>query len=93
VSRLALGVCGLLLLPVLFIGAGIGVLGGGASASLGQAAPVQVAGIPSEYLALFHAAGARFAIPWAVLAAIGKVCVLASGCRPLGRRGSPLLLV
>ena len=68
----ALSACGLLLLPVLFIAAGVGVLGG-TSVSLGESTPVQVAGIPAEYLTLFQAAGARFGVPWAVLAGIGKV--------------------
>jgi cell wall-associated NlpC family hydrolase len=74
VKRTAFSSCGLLLLlPVLFIAAAVGVLGGGASASLGQGTFVQVAGIPSEYLALFQAAGQRYGVPWAVLAGIGKV--------------------
>jgi cell wall-associated NlpC family hydrolase len=72
VKKLALSSCALLLLPILFIGAAVGVLGG-TGVSLGQGAPVQVAGIPPEYLALFQAAGARFEVPWAVLAGIGKV--------------------
>jgi cell wall-associated NlpC family hydrolase len=72
VKKLALGFCGLLLLPILFIGAAVGVLGG-TGVSLGQGAPVQVAGIPPEYLALFQDAGARYDVPWPVLAAIGKV--------------------
>ena len=32
-----------------------------------------VAGIPAEYLQLFQAAGARYGVPWEVLAGIGKV--------------------
>jgi cell wall-associated NlpC family hydrolase len=76
-KRAVLSSCGLLLaLPILFIGAAVGVLGGGGSAlSLGQpAADVQqVAGIPPEYLQLFQAAGARYGVPWTVLAGIGKV--------------------
>jgi cell wall-associated NlpC family hydrolase len=63
----------LALIPILFIGAAVGVLGGGASASLGEGTSVQVAGIPPEYLALFQAAGQRYEVPWAVLAGIGKV--------------------
>jgi cell wall-associated NlpC family hydrolase len=61
------------LLPILFIGAAVGVLGGGTGVSLGQGAPAQVSGIPPEYLQLFQAAGARYGIPWPVLAGIGKV--------------------
>ena len=75
-KRAALSSCGLLLaLPVLFIGAAMGVLGGGSGVSLGlPAAEVeQVAGIPPEYLQLFEAAGARYGVPWTVLAGIGKV--------------------
>ncbi len=43
--------------------------------SLGQptAEVEQIAGIPPEYLQLFEAAGARYGIPWEVLAGIGKV--------------------
>jgi membrane-bound lytic murein transglycosylase B len=35
--------------------------------------PAAVADIPAGYLRLYRAAGARYRIPWAVLAAIGKV--------------------
>jgi cell wall-associated NlpC family hydrolase len=63
----------LVLVPVLFIAAAIGVLGGGTGVSLGAGTPAQVAGIPPEYLRLFIAAGARYDVPWAVLAGIGKV--------------------
>jgi cell wall-associated NlpC family hydrolase len=76
VKRAALSSCGLLLLlPVLFIGAAVGVLGGGSAVSLGQPAAdtESVAGIPAEYLQLFQAAGARYGVPWTVLAGIGKV--------------------
>lgn len=73
-KRAVLSSCGLVLLvPILFIAAAVGVLGGGAGISLGQTAPEQVAGIPAEYLQLFQAAGARYDVPWAVLAGIGKV--------------------
>jgi cell wall-associated NlpC family hydrolase len=76
VKRAALSSCGLLLmLPVLFIGAAVGVLGGGSAVSLGQPAAdtESVAGIPAEYLQLFQAAGSRYGVPWTVLAGIGKV--------------------
>jgi cell wall-associated NlpC family hydrolase len=76
VKRAALSSCGLLLmLPVLFLAAAVGVLGGGSGVSLGlPAADTQpVAGIPAEYLQLFQAAGARYGVPWTVLAGIGKV--------------------
>lgn len=75
-KRAALSSCGLLLmLPALFIAAAVGVLGGGSGVSLGQPAAdtEQVAGIPAEYLQLFQAAGARYGVPWTVLAGIGKV--------------------
>jgi cell wall-associated NlpC family hydrolase len=74
VKRAALGSCALLaLVPILFIAAAVGVLGGGAGVSLGQGGVAQVAGIPAEYLGLFQAAGERYEVPWAVLAGIGKV--------------------
>ncbi len=75
-KRAALSSCGLLvILPVLFLGAAAGVFGAGTGISLGQPASSveQVAGIPPEYLRLFQAAGARYGVPWEVLAGIGKV--------------------
>ena len=72
-KRLALGACAPFLLVVLFLGAAVGVFGGGVGVSLGAGVPTQVAGIPTEYLALFQAAGERYDVPWTVLAAIGKV--------------------
>jgi cell wall-associated NlpC family hydrolase len=74
-KRAALGSCAfLLLLPVLFISAAMGALGGSESGvNLGAPTAGQVAGIPPEYLQLFEAAGARYGIPWEVLAGIGKV--------------------
>jgi cell wall-associated NlpC family hydrolase len=62
-----------LLVPVLFIAAAVGILSGSTGVSFGLGAPAQVAGIPPEYLQLFLAAGARYDVPWAVLAAIGKL--------------------
>jgi membrane-bound lytic murein transglycosylase B len=43
--------------------------------ALGQAAPSRAATaeIPAGYLRLYRAAGARYRIPWSVLAAVGKV--------------------
>ncbi len=75
-KRAALSSCGLLvILPVLFLGAAAGVFGAGTGISLGEpaASVEQVAGIPPEYLRLFQAAGARYGVPWTVLAGIGKV--------------------
>jgi len=43
----------------------------GASNQPGQSA--DASGIPSDYLALYKAAGAKFGIPWNVLAGIGEV--------------------
>lgn len=65
----------IVLIPVLFISAAVGVFGGGTGISLGSpsAEVQQVAGIPPEYLRLFQAAGATYGIPWEVLAGIGKV--------------------
>lgn len=74
--RLAIsGLTSILLLPVLVIGAAAGLLGGGASAGLGQpVADIESnAGIPPEYLRLFVAVGAAYGVPWTVLAGIGKV--------------------
>jgi cell wall-associated NlpC family hydrolase len=76
VRRTLLSSCALvLLLPVLVIGAAAGLLGGGADASVGQPAGTveSTAGIPSEYLRLFLAAGSAYGVPWSVLAGIGKV--------------------
>ena len=75
-KRTLLSTAGLVaLIPVLFIAAAVGVLGGGAGVSLGEPAGMLEAidGIPAEYLALFRAAGAAYGIPWEVLAGIGKV--------------------
>ena len=75
-KRTALASCAfILLLPVLFISAALGALGDGGEGNLGQPAAVSenVAGIPAEYLQLFQEAGARFGVPWPVLAGIGKV--------------------
>ncbi len=75
-KRAALSSCGLLvILPVLFLGAAAGVFGAGTGISLGQpgSSIERVAGIPPEYLRLFQAAGARYGVPWTVLAGIGKV--------------------
>ncbi len=73
-KRAALSSCAVVLLwPVLFIAAAVGVVGGSAGASPGEGTPVQVAGIPPQYLQLFQAAGQRYGVPWAVLAGIGKV--------------------
>lgn len=67
--RVALvGALSVLLLPVLVLGAAAGGLGAQAAPS-GEA----LADIPPDYLALYQAAGARYGLPWELLAAVGKV--------------------
>jgi cell wall-associated NlpC family hydrolase len=64
----------LVLLAAAFLGAGAGILGQAASAC--QAAPPAspaAAAIPAAYLAGYQEAGARYGIPWTVLAGIGEV--------------------
>lgn len=69
--KAALGaVCVVFLLPVLAIAAGTGVVGG---VSGSAAAPVAIRDVPAAYLQLYEAAGARYRLPWQLLAAIGKV--------------------
>ena len=63
----------LVFLAAAFLGAGAGILGQAASAC--QAAPPAspaAAAIPAAYLADYQAAGARYGIPWTVLAGIGE---------------------
>jgi cell wall-associated NlpC family hydrolase len=57
----------LLLLPVLVIAAALG--------SVGQSGPsvAALADIPPDYLNLYQQAGIEFAIPWQLLAAVGRV--------------------
>ena len=51
-----------------------GATGSGTGPDGGRAAPVgAVAGIPSQYLAAFDRAAARFGVPWSVLAGIYRV--------------------
>jgi hypothetical protein len=70
VKRAALGaVCAVLLLPILAIAAATGALSGmSATAATGP-----VSDIPASRLGLYQAAGARYGLPWELLAAIGKV--------------------
>jgi transglycosylase-like protein with SLT domain len=65
--------CGVLLLPVLAIGAATGVIISGISAGQPITAPTALADIPTRYLQLYEAAGARYGVSWELLAAIGKV--------------------
>lgn len=64
--------CGVLLLPVIAIGAATGVISG-ISAGQPLTAPTALADIPTRYLQLYEAASARYGVPWELLAAIGKV--------------------
>jgi peptidoglycan DL-endopeptidase CwlO len=64
----------LVLLAAAFLGAGAGILGQAASAC--QAAPPAspaAAAIPAAYLVGYQEAGARYGIPWTVVAGIGEV--------------------
>jgi peptidoglycan DL-endopeptidase CwlO len=59
---------------LVFLGAGAGILGQAASACQAQpAAGTGAAGIPAACLADYQKAGARYGIPWTVLAGIGEV--------------------
>ncbi|MGI8449106.1 MAG: NlpC/P60 family protein [Streptosporangiaceae bacterium] len=63
----------LVLLAAAFLGAGAGILGQAASAC--QAQPptsTAAAAIPAAYLAGYQKAGARYGIPWTILAGIGE---------------------
>ena len=70
-----------LLLIVLMIGAAAGITGQQAAACQAQpAASTAAASIPARYLTDYQKAGARYGIPWTVLAGIGTV---ESCCRTL----------
>jgi len=66
-------------LILLFLGItlGSGVVGGAAAgvvvASAGPPSVRALADIPTDYLALYQAAGAAYGVPWQILAGIGKV--------------------
>jgi peptidoglycan DL-endopeptidase CwlO len=63
-----------LLLIVILIGAAAGITGQQAAACQAQpAVGTAAASIPTRYLADYHKAGARYGIPWTVLAGIGTV--------------------
>jgi len=66
VNGLLASAASLLLLPVLVIAA---AMGGEPS----QPSTAAVADIPPAYLTLYQEAGAEFALPWELLAAVGKV--------------------
>jgi cell wall-associated NlpC family hydrolase len=66
-----------------------GIAGWTARPAASSPSPVAIADIPSDYLALYQQAAARFGIDWAVLAGIGKLeCdhgrLKAPGCNPPG---------
>jgi peptidoglycan DL-endopeptidase CwlO len=70
---LAVGAAALLLIVIL-IGAAAGITGQQAAACQVQpAASAAAASIPARYLADYQKAGARYGIPWTVLAGIGTV--------------------
>lgn len=76
----------LLLLIVIVIG---GIAGWQSTSAPSGPSAVAVADIPSDYLALYEQAAARYGIDWAVLAGIGKIeCdhgrSQAAGCNPPG---------
>jgi cell wall-associated NlpC family hydrolase len=64
------GIAGVVLLPVLVIAAATSAFQG---VGVADPAPTALADIPAGYLQLYLAAGTAYAIPWQVLAAIGKV--------------------
>jgi cell wall-associated NlpC family hydrolase len=61
------GAGSLLLLPVLVIAAALGATG------QSEPSPTALSDIPAAYLTLYQQAASQFAIPWPILAAIGKV--------------------
>ncbi len=76
----------LVLLIVVILG---GIAGWTARPAASGPSPVAIADIPSDYLAPYQQAAARFGIDWAVLAAVGKLeCdhgrLQAPGCNPPG---------
>jgi cell wall-associated NlpC family hydrolase len=67
VSALVAGASTVLLLPVLVIAAALG------GTQQAQPTATALADIPTDYLALYQEAATEFALPWQLLAAIGKV--------------------
>jgi cell wall-associated NlpC family hydrolase len=73
-ASIALAAAAALLLIVILIGAAAGITAQQAAACQAQpAASDAAASIPARYLADYHNAGARYGIPWTVLAGIGTV--------------------
>jgi hypothetical protein len=85
-ARIAIAVGSSLLLPIVAIAAAISVLTGYAattSAPAGGAPAGAITDIPAAFLALYEQAGARFGVPWWLLAGIGKVeCDHGRGASP-----------
>jgi cell wall-associated NlpC family hydrolase len=74
VQAAAAAAAALVLLAAAFLGAGAGLLGQAASACHAQPpASGAAAAIPGTYLAGYQKAGARYGIPWTVLAGVGEV--------------------
>ena len=69
----ALGAVGVVLLPVLAIGAAVGGLGDARAGGAWGGRPEALGDIPPGFLALYGEAAARFGVPVQVLAAVGKV--------------------
>jgi cell wall-associated NlpC family hydrolase len=85
-SAALIGMASLVLLIVVIVG---GMLSWPTRAATYAPSPVAVSDIPSDFLAMYQRAAARFGIDWAVLAAIGKLeCdhgrLQAPGCNPPG---------
>jgi cell wall-associated NlpC family hydrolase len=85
-SAALIGMASLVLLIVVMVG---GMLSWPTRAATYSPSPVAVSDIPSDFLAMYQRAAARFGIDWAVLAAIGKLeCdhgrLQAAGCNPPG---------
>ena len=71
-KRLALiAITACLLLPVLVLAAASSAIGGGGG--LAEPTATALAEIPPEFLLLYEQAGVAYAVPWPVLAGIGKV--------------------
>lgn len=85
-SAALIGTASLVLLIVVIVG---GMLSWPTRAATYAPSPVAVSDIPSDFLAMYQRAAARFGIDWAVLAAIGKLeCdhgrLQGPGCNPPG---------
>ncbi|MCK2243680.1 MULTISPECIES: bifunctional lytic transglycosylase/C40 family peptidase [unclassified Crossiella] len=69
-TKIAMGATAVLAVPILFVAATIGALGG----SQAQPGPDAVADIPTDYLGIYRTAAVTCpGLAWSVLAAVGKV--------------------